>query len=553
MSGLRAYLPRRADLKADILAGLPVAVAAVPDGMAASVLAGVGPVHGLYASFAGPVGGGLVTSSRRMVVTTTSAAALAAGSAVQAVPANDRGGAVVLVTLLAGLVMIAAGLLRLGRYTRFVSYSVILGFLTGVACNIVLGQIPGLTGAPATGGFPLARALDVLAHPGRISWPSVATGLAAIAILVVSRRFRPLAVVGAVLALVVPTVVVSLLGGDVATVSDAGTIPAGFPLPAFPDLGRFSWSLVGGAFAIAAIVLVQGVGVAEAAPNLDGSRSDVNRDFVAQGVGNLTSGAFRGQPVGGSVGQTALSVASGARSRWGGVFSGLWMLLILVAFSGLVGKVLLPTLAGVLIVAAIGSLRLPELVAMVRASRTSAVAAIATLVATLLLPVAVAVGIGVVLSLMLQLNQEAMDLRVVELVRDERGLRERQGPPELADDSVTVLDVYGSVLYAGARTLQARLPDPSGVHRPAVVLRMRGRTAVGTTFVMVVDDYVQRLERVGGKLFLSGLAPSVVQTLDASRRLHGRAVELFEAQDYVGESTGAAVDSARRWLADDPE
>jgi sulfate permease, SulP family len=211
------------------------------------------------------------------------------------------------------------------------------------------------------------------------------------------------------------------------------------------------------------IVLVQGTGVAEAAPNLDGSPSDANRDFIAQGIANVASGLFRGQPVGGSVGQTALNVAAGGRSRWASIFSGLWMLLILVLFSGVVGKIPIPTLAAVLIFAAASSLRLGRIDTVLRSGLPSQVAFFATLGATLFLPVTAAVGIGVGLSLLLQVNQEAVDLTVVRLERGENGsLVESPAPATLPSREVTVLDVYGRLLFAGARTLQTRLPDATG-------------------------------------------------------------------------------------------
>ena len=169
--------PRRRDLKADTLAGLPGAISSVPDGMAASVLAGVNPIHGLYASFAGPIAGGMTSSTRLMVITTTSAAALAAGSAIQGVPSEDREAALVMLTLVAGAVMIVAALLRVGRYIRFVSQSVMLGFLTGVAVNIVLGQLPDLAGVDAEGDFSLTKALYVVLHPGEIDLASLLAGV----------------------------------------------------------------------------------------------------------------------------------------------------------------------------------------------------------------------------------------------------------------------------------------------------------------------------------------------------------------------------------------
>lgn len=425
--------PTRRSLKSDGLAGLPGAISSVPDGMAASVLAGVNPIHGLYASFAGPIAGGLTSSTRLMVV--------------------------------AGVIMIVAAVARVGRYTRFVSQSVMLGFLSGIAVNIVLGQIPDITGVDAQGSFSLTKAWYVIVHPGQVDLASLAAGSAELGILVLLFRTR-LGLFSSLVALIVPTAGVILLGADtVARVSDVGDIPSGFPLPHHPDLSALSPSLLIGALSVAAIVLVQGAGVAEAAPNSDGSRSDPNRDFTAQGVANLGSSLFGGQPVGGSVGQTALNVSAGARSRWGAIFSGLWMLVILVAFSGLVAEVAMPTLAAVLIFAAVGSLRPAEVLTIARTGPTPLIALSATFVATLLFPVAAAVGIGVAISLLLQLNQETMDLRVVRpMPGDHNQFEEAPAPAVLSDGEVVVLDVYGSLFYAGAHpAVAAARPDGGGV------------------------------------------------------------------------------------------
>jgi sulfate permease, SulP family len=545
---VRSVGPERAHLRADIVAGLPGAISSVPDGMAAAVLAGVNPVQGLYAGFAGRIAGGLSSSTRMMVITTTSAAALAAGSALQNVTPARRPDAVPLLVIIVGVVLVAAGLVRLGRYTRFVSYSVMIGFLSGIAVNIACGQVADLTGAPAQGGFPLAKAVDVLSHPGRINLASLLTGLSALGILVVLARTR-LAVVSALIALLIPTVVVVLAGADgVARVGDQGDIPRGIPLPQLPDVRLLSFSLVTGALATAAIVLVQGAGVAEAAPNPGGLPQSPNQDIIAQGIGNLAAGFFRGIAVGGSVGQTALNVGVGARTRWAAIWSGIWMLVILAIFSGLVRKIAVPTLGAILIFAAVSSLRPGEVASIMRTGRTSQVAVITTFAATLFLPVAAAVGIGVALSLLLQLNTEAMDLTVVELIpRDDGRFEERPAPAVLASNHVTILDVYGSLLYAGSRTLEAHLPDPAGTQSPVVVLRLRRRTSLGATFMKVVADYADRLADSGGRLYLTGLDKSLTEQLRRTGHLDGP-VHAFEATPVVGEATQAAYQDAEAWL-----
>jgi sulfate permease, SulP family len=137
---------------------------------------------------------------------------------------------------------------------------------------------------------------------------------------------------------------------------------------------------------------------------------------------------------------------------------------------------------------------------------------------------------------------------VVELIpRDDGRFEERPSPTALTSRRVTVLDVYGSLMYAGARTLEAHLPDPAGAQSPVVVLRLRRRTSLGATFVKVVGDYAGRLADVDGRLYLTGLEPSLTDRLRRTGHLDGP-VRTFEATPVVGESTQAAYLDAEAWL-----
>jgi len=530
------------------VAGLPGAIGSVPDGMASAVLAGVSPVFGLYASFAGPIAGGLSASTRLMVITTTTASALAAGSFLATIPAEDRAASLFMLVILAGALMVLAGVLKLGRFSRFVSHSVMIGFLTGVAANIVFGQLPDLTGVDAEGSTSLAKGIDVILHPGSIDLPSLLAGLGTVVLLIVLGRTK-VAPYASIIALAIPTVLV--LGIDsVAKVEDVGDIPSGIPLPALPDLSVINSDLILVAFAIAAIVLVQGSGVAESAPNRDGTLSDPNRDFIAQGAGNIASGFFKGMPVGGSVGQTALNISAGAQGRWASIFSGVWMMVILVAFSGVVGAVAMPTLAAILIVAAVGSLRIGQIESILRTGPTSRIALIGTFIATLILSIPQAVGVGVIISLLLQLNQEALDLRVVELVPQPTGsFAEKPAPRQLSSHTVTLLDVYGSLFYAGARTLQARLPEIGTAIAPVVVLRLRGRNMLGATAFKVFSGYSESLRAAQGKLYLSGVDPALMQQFSHAGHVHATGpVEMVEATPNLGDSSLSAYHQAETWV-----
>jgi SulP family sulfate permease len=226
------------------------------------------------------------------------------------------------------------------------------------------------------------------------------------------------------------------------------------------------------------------------------------------------------------------------------------MILILVAFSGVVGYVAMPTLAAVLVFAAIRSLRVTDLGAIMRTGATSQVALVTTFLCTLLLPIAAAVGIGVAISLLLQVDREARDLAIVELEPTPEGdFVERPAPAQLRSDHVTLLGVYGSLYYAGARTLQADLPDPAGAHRPVVVLRLRGRIALGATAFLVLADYARRLGQAEGRLYLSGVDPDLLEQLRRNRRVPVQGpVKVFVAEPTLRVSTAHALADAEAWL-----
>jgi SulP family sulfate permease len=547
---LRSNAPDTQTLRGEVTVGVSKAVGSVPDGMAGSVLAGVNPMQGLYASVAGPILGGLFASTSLMIVTTTSASAIAAGESLTAVPLGSREAALVLVTLVAGLVAIAAGALRLGRFVSFVSHSVMVGFLTGIAVNIVLAQIPTITGFPTTESGRVAQALDVVVHPLQVDPASLIAGISTMALAIILPR-TPLASFGVLVALVVPSAIVALLGLDqVQIVSDIGAITGGIPELSIPSLALLSIDLITTGMAVAVIVLVQGAGVAQTVPNPGGRRSSVSRDFVAQGVANIGSAFLRGLPVGGSVNQTALNVMAGARTRWASVLSGLWMIVILVVFPGLIGYVAMPALAGLLIIAGYRTIDLPEAQSIWLTGWGPRIAVVATFLTTLFLPIQAAVAIGAALTALLFLNESAQDIRIVQMLElDDGRFAEHEPPERLPDEQVTILGVYGSLFYAGARTLERALPATTGSVRPVVVLRLRGRTRVGSTLIDVLDSYSRSLTAVGGRLYISGATLDVEAQLQTTGKLDLEGpVTVVRATSIIGESSQHAAAEGRAWL-----
>jgi sulfate permease, SulP family len=555
VANARQQLPGRATLIQDGLAGVNSTIGSAPDAMANAILAGVNPLYGLYAAMIGPIVGALFTSTQLMIISSTSAAALAANQSLGGLTGEARDRALFLMVVLIGGFQIVLGLLRAGQLTRFVSYSVMTGFLAGVAMLMVLSQFPTVTGIEATGSNKLTQALSVIANIGQADWLTLGTALLALLLIIILPR-TPLGNLGPLVAIIVPSVLVVLLGWDsVQTVRDVGEIVRGFPRISLPSFSDLTPGMITGALAVALIVIVQGAGVSQSVPNPDGRWRSTSRDILAQGASNLVAGLFRGVPVGGSLSSTALSVVAGSRTRWAAILSGVCMALIVLFAPGLIAYVAMPALGALLIHAGLGTIKLQEWLEIWEIGWPPRLASISTLLATLTLPIEAAVGLGMVLSAMLYLYQSSGDLSVVELVEQPDGLiEERKRPHKLKDNHITVLDIYGPLFYASARTLGRLLPSPEEARNPVVVLRLRGLTKVGATLIEVLASYARKLKEVNGRLYLSGMSEQVYQQLGGAGKLRSTDyVQAYNATPIRGQSTRAAIAHAQEWLVSQNE
>lgn len=542
-------LPGRAALRRDAVAGLSLTAANVPDGMANALLVGVNPLFGLYATMVGPIVGALLSSTRLMVVTTTAAASLTAGQALGPLTGEEREATLFLMVILTGAFLGAFGLLRLGRLTRFVSYSVMTGFLTGVGTLIVLSQLPTVLGYSAEGDSATMRFIELLENLGEIDPASSAIGLLTLTLAIVLPRTR-LGSFGILAALVLASALAVLLGlGSVRTVSDVGVISGGIPALALPSFSGFFLAATG-ALSVAVVVAVQAAGVTQSVPNPDGSRHSASRDFLAMGVANAITGLLRGLPVGGSLSATALSLLAGSGSRWAAFLAGVFMAIIVIAFPQAVSPIAMPALGALLLLAGARTLKPAEALSIWNTGWPSRLAIVTTFLAMLFLPIQAAVGIGVVLSAFLHLARSGTDVSLLERIEHADGTIEECRPPKrLPSDAVTVLHVNGHLFYAGARTLEGLLPDPRGARNPVVILRLRGRTHVGATLLEVLAQYAQALDRVNGRLYMSGLSEQVRAEIARSGKLDlERPVQTYAASSTVGESTRTALADGRSWL-----
>lgn len=533
--------------KKDAAAGLLLGLSNVPGGLAMGVLAGVSPVSGLYGYLFGTLAGALATSSVLMSVQGTAALAVLV-SDVPGVDASAQGlAALVTLTIITGLIMVAVGLARAGSAVRFVPNSVVTGFVNAVAVTIVLSQLAELTGYRSPQGNRVARAIDTAGNMANFEWPTVAAALVTIALIVTLGRTR-LGAFGMVVAIVSVSAAIAIGNVDsVRLVGDVAEIPSSMPAPDLPDLSLVL-GLVLPAVSLAFVALVQGAAISHSVPNPDGEYPDVSGDFRGQGVANLVAGTFQGMPVGGSMSATGLLTTAGAKTRWANLVAAFVMVLVILLFSGAASLIAMPALAGLLTVVGIRTFRVDNVVMVWRTGVTQASVMAITFVLTIAAPLqfAVLTGVGISVALFVVRQSNKVVVRRWVLDPDDPYPKEVAPPEALEADDVVVLTTYGSLFFASAPIFEGQLPKVTETSRRAiVVIRLRGKEDLGSTFISVITRYQRSLEAAGSHLVLAGVGDRIERQLRDTGALEQLGeVNVFRATESVGESLSLALQRA---------
>ncbi|WP_457033668.1 SulP family inorganic anion transporter [Kitasatospora sp. P5_F3] len=502
---------------ADLVSGMVTGLFSIPEGMAYAAIAGFNPVSGLYAGVVPPILGSLTAPTVLMVTTLTSAIALTGQSVLAdaGLDPHDVGNVAALTVMVGGL-MLLLGLLRLGVVLAFVSNAVMVGFSTGIALQIITGVLKDATGYQPRGENRLTQLVDWLVHIGDWQLAATLVSVATVVVWALARTVRRLEAVALLVAMVAVSLLVGVLGTDVELVEDIAAIPAALPSFTAPSWGAMP-HLLGGALSVALVALAQAAGIAPSMPNPDGSRSSVNGDFVSQGVANLGGGLFQALPSGGSLSRTGVAAAAGARTRWAGVVSGVFLALVVLTLGSLAERIPMPVIGGLILVVG-GELiwgKRKDILLVLRTSRLSSAAMVVTFLATTQLPLQQAIVIGAVLSLLLYCVQAARRARFVALVRDGQG-RWSTGPvpARLSPGEVTVLDYDGNSLFAELPTLRAQLPEVAGARDAVLILAVRAAPDIPSSAVIkALRRYTDTLHAEGGRLVLAGLQPAHLAVL----------------------------------------
>ena len=399
---LRGY--RRSWLVSDLVAGLVLTAMLVPVGMGYAQAAGLPPITGLYATIVPLVAYAALGPSRVMVLGPDSSLAAVIAAVILPLGGDDPRTAVALagaLAVLTGLIILVAGIARLGFVTELLSRPVQLGYLCGIAVTILVGQLPRLCGFSVEGRGLLSEIRDFLrgVSGGQVNRAALAVGLSGIVVILVLRRFWR-TVPGVMVAVVVGIAAVAIFDLDAQGVKVIGVLPKGLPTPAFPsfELAHLG-PLFSGALGIALVAVADTTVLSQSLATQRDETVDPNQELRALGAANLAAGLFQGFAISASASRTPVAVAAGARSQLTPLVGAVTIALLLVLAPGALRDLPLPMLAAIVITAAIGLIEVAAVRRLYRFRRSEFVLWLAAFLGVALLGVLLGIFVAILLSL----------------------------------------------------------------------------------------------------------------------------------------------------------
>ncbi len=480
---------QKVNYKNEILSGLTVALALVPEAVAFAIIAGVSPLTGLYAAFMM----GLVTSilggRPGMISGATGAIAVVLVSLVK-----DHGVDYIFATvILAGLLQITAGLLKLGKLMRLVPMSAIYGFVNGLAVVIFMSQLVSFKDDANNWlqGEPLYMMLGLVVLTMGIIW-----GLPKISKAIPASLVSILAIFGIVIA----------FGIDTKTVGDIASIKGGFPPFAIPNV-PFDFETLKIIFPYAAIVA--GVGLIESLLTLNivdeitETRGRGNKEAIAQGIANILSGFFSGMGGCAMIGQSLINISSGARARLSGIVASIMLLVFIMYGSSLIEQVPIAALTGLMIMVSIGTFEWASLKTINKMPKSDIfVMVVVTLVTAIIHDLAMAVIIGVIISALVFAWDNAKRIRARKHI-DENGVKH--------------YEIYGP-LFFGSTTAFAEKFDVQNDPKE-VIVDFRESRIVDMSAIEAVNKLTERYLKLGKTVHFKHLSPDCIELLENADKL----------------------------------
>jgi sulfate permease, SulP family len=523
----RDYAGLRSSWKADVIAGFTVGVVAVPLALAFGITTGLGAAAGLTTAIVAGLVAAVFGGSNVQVSGPTGAMTVV----LVPIVARYGPGAVFVVSMLAGVFLIAAAVARLGRYIAFIPWPVVEGFTIGIAVIIFLQQVPPALGVdkPKGENTAVVAAKAVVDAFGSGTLQAIGVVVLVVLIMVGVPRVRR-SLPASLIAVAVATIVAQMTSLDVARI---GSLPSSLPMPSLPDTSVAQIKdLLSAGIAVALLASIESLLSARVADGMsDSARHDPDRELFGQGLANMVSPLFGGMPATGAIARTAVNVRAGARTRVAAITHAVVLLLVVFFGGRLVSEIPVAALAGVLMATAIRMVEIHNVRAVLRSTRSDALVLMLTAVATIAFDLIVAVEIGVAVAVVLALRHVARNsgaelepLSLDETVTDVEEAR-------LLHEHIVVYRLDGAMFFGAAQRFLTELTAVSDVK--VVILRLSQIQILDATGAQALGEIVAELESRGITVLLKGIQPRHRRVLEAVGTLdhlaHGQ--HLFDTLD----------------------
>ncbi|WP_411818077.1 SulP family inorganic anion transporter [Hyphococcus sp. DH-69] len=534
-------------LRADLIAGLTVAIVALPLSMAIAIASGASPAQGLYTAAIGGFIVSLLGGSRFQIGGPAGAFIVLVASIV-----HQHGmDGLFLATIMAGFMLMAIGFFRLGTYIKFIPFPVTVGFTVGIAALILTSQLKDLLGLTVIGPEPLEFAEKIPALwevRDTANMAAIGLSVGTIAVIAALQRFKP-SLPGMLIAVTGGAIAAGWFGLPVETIgSKFGGIPSSLPVPALPVITTAKViEMLPSAFALALLGAIESLLSAVVADGMTGRRHRSNCELVAQGAANIVSPLFGGICVTGTIARTATNIRAGARSPFAGVLHAIFILVFIVVAAPLASFIPLASLAGVLVMVAWNMIEKEAFVSLLKASRGDLVVLLTTLGLTIFRDLTEAIVIGFALGSVMFIHRMSNATTVaahIPLVPDDQADDdERTQQPfeaDLAHDpAIAVYRIRGAFFFGAAASLGAAFDNLADQKR-ALILDFAQVPLVDSTGAQTIEGFARKVAKSGVTLYISGASREVERDLKANGILPP--LVCYE------ESVAAAVLSARETI-----
>ena len=533
--------------KKDLIAGLTVGAVALPQNMAYALIIGINPVYGIYTSIVSMIVSSIFGISDYLVVGPTNVMAIAISSTLSQYNGENYLQFIFLLTFLIGIFQLLMAFMKLGKLVSYISHPVVVGLISGISLIIGAGQLSNLFGIEAGNGVNFFTTLyNFFINLNKTNLYSLLLGLLTITIILLLQKYKPK------LPEYLISVIIVMLITYLFDLSNQVEVVSHFDssLPKFNminlDFATIR-DLASSALSLSILGFIQVTSIVKSLGGKSKDKINMNREFISQGITNVVCSFFNSFAITGSFTNSFINYDAGAKTRLSEFITAIFFIIFLLLFSPLVKFIPVSSLAGIVIIVAIGMIDFEKITRTFKTTDFDAMIFIATFITTILLPrLDYAIYFGVLVSIILVLrNTSDIDYTHIDYQSEKDEEFSHKAIHDVKENECIIINIGGNVHFHSAKNLKEEL-DESFIKETDFIIRMRDIETIDITSLNELKKFIARVQKNGGRVLFSGINDKLYKYLEDSGILDEiNEEDVFKANDYIFSSTKDALNEAQ--------